>query len=310
MKKYFIRRLLSTLPLVLLISFFAFVLIRLTPSDPALIALRVDGGMPTEEAIAAMRAELGIDQPVPVQYVRWVGKCLRGDFGNSYVSRKPVMDEFLPAFRNTLRLAFVSVIGLAAVSAALGVSCAVLQGRLYDRVCRILLFLLTAVPNYLIAILFIWVFSVKLKWLPTGGMLTPDTIIMPAAVMILGSTNMYVRLIRSSMVQNLSENYVLYLRACGVKNSIITRQVLLRSLGSALSALGMSIPRMVAGTFVVENIFAWPGIGRMCVRAVFDRDYPVIQAFVVLTAVFFLLCNLAVDVIGAATDPARREGTA
>ncbi len=307
MGKYFLNRLLATLPLVLLISLFAFALIRLTPSDPALIALRVDGGMPTEEAVAAMRAELGIDQPLLVQYVRWVGKCLRGDFGISYVSRKPVMDEFLPAFRNTLKLAGASVIGLAVLSTLLGVSCAVFQGRLYDRICRILLFLLTAIPNYLLGILLIWVFSVKLGWLPIGGMQSPDSIILPAAVMILGSTNMYVRLIRSSMVQNLSENYVLYLRACGVRRGVITRQVLMRSLGSALSALGMSIPRMVAGTFVVENIFAWPGIGRMCVRAVFDRDYPVIQAFVVLTAVFFLLCNLAVDVLGVAMDPRRRE---
>lgn len=307
MKNYLMRRLLWMVPLLVAISFFAFVLINLSPSDPAEVALRVNDVVPTEENVAKMREELGLDDPFLTRYFHWVANALRGDFGTSYVNNKPVAQEIGSALPPTLYLAFVSLGIILVVSVGAGVLCARHPNSLGDKLIRGVVFVGTAMPAFWAGILLMWLFAVKLRLLPTSGMTTPTSVILPAVTLSLGYIATYARLIRNTMIKSQGENYVLYLRARGLKERVITGHVFKNSLYSALTALGMSIPKLIAGTVVIENIFAWPGMGRLCVTAIFNRDIPVIQAYVLIMAVLFVVCNFVVDVGTTLIDPRLRQ---
>ncbi|UYO62905.1 ABC transporter permease subunit [Acetobacterium wieringae] len=307
MKQYFVKRLLWMIPILIGISFFAFILINLSPSDPAEVAIRVNEITPTAENVAQMREQLGLDDPFLTRYATWLGNALQGDFGHSYVNNKPVAQEIAKALPPTLYLAGVSLLIIVVVSVGVGVLCAVKEDSLTDKALRGIVFVGTAIPGFWAGILLMWLFAVKLKWLPTSGMTAPGAVILPAVTLALGYISTYVRLIRNNMIQNKRENYVLYGRVRGLSEKTITRHVFKNSLQTSLTALGMSIPKLIAGTVVIENIFAWPGIGRLCVTAIFNRDFPMIQAYVLIMAVLFVFCNLLVDMGSVWIDPRRRE---
>ncbi|MEA4805682.1 nickel/cobalt ABC transporter permease [Acetobacterium wieringae] len=307
MKQYFVKRLLWMIPILIGISFFAFILINLSPSDPAEVAIRVNEITPTAENVAQMREQLGLDDPFLTRYATWLGNALQGDFGHSYVNNKPVAQEIAKALPPTLYLAGVSLMIIVVVSVGVGVLCAVKEDSLTDKALRGIVFVGTAIPGFWAGILLMWLFAVKLKWLPTSGMTAPGAVILPAVTLALGYISTYVRLIRNTMIQNKRENYVLYGRVRGLSEKTITRHVFKNSLQTSLTALGMSIPKLIAGTVVIENIFAWPGIGRLCVTAIFNRDFPMIQAYVLIMAVLFVFCNLLVDMGSVWIDPRRRE---
>ena len=307
MKKYIGKRLISLLPILLGITFLAFVIINLSPSNPAEVALRVNNIVATEEAIASKTIELGLDKPFIERYFLWVINSFKGDFGTSYVNRKDVLGLFEQALPNTLKLAFVALLITIVFSVVVGVLCAIYEGSIGDKITRALVFLGTAMPSFWIGILLIWMFSVKMKIFPTSGMTAPNAVVLPSITLSLGYISTYVRLIRNNMVQNKHENYVYYARIRGLKESTIIKHIFKNSLQSSLTALGMSIPKLIAGTVVVENIFAWPGVGRVCVDAIFNRDFPVIQAYILLMAVMFVVCNLLVDVASASIDPRMRK---
>lgn len=307
LRDYILRRLLGLPPLLLAISFFAFILIQLSPSDPAEVAIRVNAITPTPELIAQVRGEMGLDRPFLERYVVWLGRVCRGDLGTSYVDRKPVAEEMAKALPPTLFLGGTAALVILACSVGAGLVGALWEGRAPDILLRGLIFLCTSVPAFWAGLLLIWLFAVKLDLLPTGGLDGPASVLLPALTLSLPYIAAYSRLLRNSMVQTKQENFVLYARACGRKPSAIMRRVFRNSLQSSLTALGMSLPKLVAGTFVVECIFAWPGMGRLCVTAIFNRDYPIIQAYVLLMAVLFVLCNLLMDVCSALVDPRLRE---
>lgn len=307
MKKYIGKRLISLLPILLGITFLAFVIINLSPSNPAEVALRVNNIVATEEAIASKTIELGLDKPFIERYFLWVINSFKGDFGTSYVNRKDVLGLFEQALPNTLKLAFVALLITIVFSVVVGVLCAIYEGSIGDKITRALVFLGTAMPSFWIGILLIWMFSVKMKIFPTSGMTAPNAVVLPSITLSLGYISTYVRLIRNNMVQNKHENYVYYARIRGLKESTIIKHIFKNSLQSSLTALGMSIPKLIAGTVIVENIFAWPGVGRVCVDAIFNRDFPVIQAYILLMAVLFVICNLLVDIFSVAIDPRMRK---
>lgn len=307
MKNYIIKRILWMIPILIGISLFAFILINLSPSDPAEVALRVNEVVPTEQNIADMREKLGLDEPFLTRYFHWVGNALQGDFGNSYANNKPVGAEIAKALPPTLYLAFVSLVIILVVSVGAGVLCALYRDSIGDRMIRGVIFIGTAMPAFWAGILLMWLFAVKLRLLPTSGMTAPGSVILPAVTLSLGYIATYARLLRNNMIKNQGGNYVLYLRARGLSQGTITRHVLRNSLHTALTALGMSIPKLIAGTVVIENIFAWPGMGRLCVTAIFNRDFPVIQAYVLIMAVLFVLSNFAVDMITTLMDPRMRQ---
>ncbi|PHI30658.1 nickel/cobalt ABC transporter permease [Budvicia aquatica] len=307
MRSYLLKRLIMMVPLTIMISFLAFVLLSLAPSDPAEVALRVNEIVPTDLAIQSMRHELGLDRPFLIRYIDWLWRCLHLDFGSSFVMKTSVLHEFMLAIPATLYLAAVSLFIIVTLSLLLGISCAMSEGSVLDKMVRGFIFLITAIPNYWIGLLLIWLLAVKMDWLPVGGMLEVKSVILPAVTLSLGYIGTYIRLIRGSMLGQLHQNYVLYARARGLPEPfIIGKHVLVNSLQSSLVAIGMSIPKLIAGTVVIENIFAWPGIGRLCVGAIFSRDYPIIQAYILLMAVLFLLFNFFIDLLQVKIDPRYR----
>lgn len=277
MKQYVIKRLLATVPLLLVISFLCFCFINLIPSDPAEVALRMrQTPIITEEAIAEVRRELGLDQPFFVRYAVWLWNCLQGDFGVSYTNpARTVLGELSRCMPATLSLAGMSLVYVIALSLPIGFLSAVYKDSWFDRIMRGVVFATTAMPAFTVALTYI---------------------------------STYIRLIRNNMLENMREDYVLYANVRGLRQrAILVRHVLKNSLQSCVTAIGMSIPQLIAGTIVVENVFAWPGLGKLCITSIFNRDYPVIQAYVLLMGVLFVFFNLLFDIIQCAADPRLRQ---
>lgn len=310
MRNYVIKRLLATVPLLLGISFLCFVFVNLIPSDPAEVALRVrQTPVITEQAIAEVRAELGLDDPFLVRFFRWVADCLRLDFGVSYTNpSRTVLDEISRCMPATLQLAGLSLVFVAVLSLPIGFLSAVYKDSWFDRLMRGTVFMTTAMPPYWIGLLLIWFISIKLDLLPTSGSGDFRHLILPAFTVSLTYISTYIRLIRNNMLENMKEDYVLYANVRGLKQrNILTRHILKNSLQSCITAFGMSIPQLISGTIVVENVFAWPGVGKLCIASIFNRDYPVIQAYVLLVGVLFVVFNLMFDIIQYAADPRLRK---
>ncbi|UOK62756.1 ABC transporter permease [Paenibacillus sp. OVF10] len=308
MGSYIVKRILLTIPLLIIISLITFVLINLSPLDPAVVVLQAqEVPQITEELIAQTNKALGFDQPFMIQYVNWIMAVVQLDFGNSYVSGEPVWSLMGPAFMNTLKLTLVSSVFIIALSILLGVICAMREGKLLDRSVRGVSFFLTAMPSYWLAAMMIWYFSVKLDLLPTSGMDSYRSYILPVIVITVSYTGIYFRTVRSSMLSNMNEDYVLYARASGLSEKKVTLHILRNSLQVAVSIFCMAIPIVLGSTVVIENVFAWPGLGRLSVKSILSRDFPIIQAYVLMLAVTFVLFNTLSDIINAAMNPRLRK---
>lgn len=310
MKSYIIKRILSAVPLLLCISFLCFVFINLIPSDPAEVALRVrQTPIITEEAIAEVRAELGLDDPYLVRYAKWVWSCLHLDFGVSYTNpSRTVLGELSRCLPATVVLAMTSLVFVIVLSLPIGFFCAVYKDSWFDRLIRGIVFMTTAMPAYWIGLLMIWLVSIKLDLLPTSGSGSVKHLILPAFTVSLTYISTYIRLIRNNMLENMKEDYVLYANVRGLKQSnILVRHILKNSLHTCIVAIGMSVPQLMAGTIVVENVFAWPGLGKLCINSIFNRDYPVIQTYVLLIGTLFVVFNLLFDIIQCIADPRLRR---
>ncbi|KJF49401.1 MULTISPECIES: nickel/cobalt ABC transporter permease [Bacillus] len=307
MTRYIIKRLLFLLPLIVFITFFAFVLLAMRSSDPAEVALRVNQVTPTEEMVESMRQELGLDQPFFLRYVTWLKDGLTGDFGSSYVTREPVLDLILEALPATLQLAGMSLLFIIVLSLLFGMVCAYAAHTWLDRIVRAFVFIAASMPSFWLGILFIWLFSVKFNWVNTSGMEGFKSILLPAMTLSLGYLSTYVRLIRNQILKFQHEPFVFYARARGLKERTIQLKVMRHALQLAVTALGMSIPKLIAGTVIIENLFAWPGVGRLCVTAIFHADFPIIQAYLFVMGCLFVVCNLVADVIQMIMNPQLRK---
>ena len=304
MKRYVIRRLLLAIPLLLAISFVCFVFINLIPSNPAEVALRVQQ-MPviTEEAIMEMEEMLGLNKPFLIRYLDWVLGCLQGNFGISYVAGE--LARCLPA---TLQLAAASFVIVVILSIPIGFLCAVYKDGWFDKVMRGLVFISTAMPAYWVGLLLMWGVSVKLGLLPTNGSGSWKHLVMPAFTVALSYISTYIRLIRNNMLENMKQDYVLYANVRGLpQKSILVKHILKNSMHTCIVAMGMSIPQLISGTIVVENVFSWPGLGTLCISSIFNRDLPVIQTYVLLIGVLFVVFNLVFDVLQTVSDPRLRR---
>ncbi len=310
MKQYILRRILLTIPLLLCISFVCFCFINLIPSDPAEVALRVrQVPIITDEAIAEVRHELGLDKPFLVRYTSWLIACLQGDFGISYVNpARQVADELLRCLPATLELAGASLVIVLLISLPIGFLCGRYPNSWFDKAARMVIFITTAMPAYWIGLLLMWGIAIKMDLLPTSGNGTFWHLLLPAFTISLTYVSTYIRLIRNNMLENLKQDYVRYARVRGIKERVIYLNHILRnSLHTCFVAIGMSIPQLIAGTIVVENVFAWPGLGTLCISSIFNRDYPIIQMYVLLIGVLFVLFNLLFDILQILADPRIRE---
>lgn len=311
MKNYIIKRILMSIPLLICISFVCFVFINLIPSDPAEVALRVrQTPIITEEAIAQVREELGLNDPFLVRYIKWFFQCLVLDFGVSYTNpARTVLGEIGRCLPATLQLAGLSLVFVIFLSLPIGFLCAVYKDSWFDKIMRGIVFMTTAMPAYWVGLLMIWLISIKFDLLPTSGAGSFKHLILPAFTVSLTYISTYIRLIRNNMLENMKEDYVLYANVRGLQQkNILRKHILKNSLHSCITAIGMSIPQLIAGTIVVENVFAWPGIGKLCIASIFNRDYPVIQAYVLMVGTLFVVFNLIFDIIQYVSDPRLRKG--
>ncbi|MBU7592349.1 nickel/cobalt ABC transporter permease [Metabacillus halosaccharovorans] len=308
MGSYIIKRVLISVPLLLIISFLTFVLMNLSPLDPAEVVLQAQG-VPqiTDELLEQTREELGMNKPFLLQYFDWLFASLQLDFGDSYINGEQVWSLIGPAFINTLKLTVVSSVFIIFMSILLGVICALKEGKMIDKSIRGLSFLLTAMPSYLLASILIWYVSVQLDLLPTNGMDSYKSYILPVFVITISYAGIYFRNVRTSMLSNLNEDYVLYGRASGLSEKKIILHILRNSLQVTISIFGMAIPIILGSTVVVENVFAWPGLGTLSVNAILSRDFPIIQAYVLILAASFVLFNTLSDIINVAMNPKLRN---
>ena len=306
---FILRRLLLIIPLLFAVSVVIFLILRLGPNDPAMSYLRLSQIPPTDEAVATAREFLGLNKPLLLQYVEWLSRAARLDFGISYVTRRPVLAEILYYLPATLELAGLSLLLTLIISVPLGMWAALRKDRLPDHFTRFLSFFGVSMPNFWLAFLLVMVFSVWLHLLPPIGRGTPAHWIMPALSLALMSIAINIRLIRASMLENLDSRSVLYARARGLKErTVIGVHVMKNSMIPVVTAIGMHVGELLGGAVVVESIFSWPGVGRFAVSAIYNRDYPVMQCFILFMVVIFVVCNLLVDICYAWLDPRIRLG--
>lgn len=302
---YLFQRLLGALSVLFVVSVVAFGLYALTPGDPAAILLEASGiHSPPREAIDAKRLELHLNDPLPVQYVTWLGGALHGDFGRSFRSYTPVSDLYLSRIGATALLASVATLLSLIVGLPLGVLAAYQRGRLVDRVAQIVVALGGSMPGFWIGLLLILLFSVELHWLPAFGSPTPQGIVLPAIVLAIANVAVLTRLTRSSVLDVLSQEFVTVARAKGLPPRAVTiRHVLRNTYIPLLTVLGLLFANLMVGTAVVEYVFAWPGIGRLAIDSALLRDEPVVVGFTVAAGLIFTVMNLLVDLGIAAVDP-------
>ncbi len=298
------RRFLLLIPLLLCVSLVVFLLLRSGENDPAMSYLRLSGIPPTDAALLEARATLGLNDSLPVQYMRWLVNAARLDFGASYVTGAPVTRHLLEYLPNTLYLAAVSVFLTIVLSLPVGILSAVHANRWPDRLARAFAYLGVSTPSFWIGFVMILVFSVRLGWLPSMGVGGFRHVIMPAASVALMSFCINTRLIRASMLEQMNARHILYARMRGVRETrVIGLHVLKNSLIPVVTALGMHIGEIFGGAVVAEVVFSWPGVGRYAVSAIYNRDFPVMQCFILMMTAIFVLCNLVTDVLYAAIDP-------
>jgi peptide/nickel transport system permease protein len=274
--------------------------------DPVALLLPMDA---TEADFVAMRAKLGLDQPMVVQFWRFLQAAVVGDFGHSYMWNEPAMDLILDRLPATLELAFAGLVFAAALAVPLGVLSAVYQDSWIDRVAKVFAMLGQAVPNFWIGLLLILFFAVYLQWFPAFGRGTIMHLVLPAIALGWYPVAAMTRTLRSAMLEIMQSDYIRMARAVGLgQRSIIWKYALRNAAVPLVTMLGVYFAGMLGGAFVVEVVFAWPGVGRAVVEAVFARDFPVVQAGVVLSAVVFVVVNLLVDLSYGVIDPRIRHG--
>jgi len=310
MARYLLRRLIYLIPVWLGISFVAFSLANLTPGDPARLMLqRQFDRQPTAEEVARARDEMQLDDPFVVRYTRWLGDALTGDLGTSYRTGESVMGALIDRFPNTVQIALLGL-GLALLIALpLGVMSAVWRRSPLDHVSRIVALMGASMPSYWVAYLLILVFAVNLKLLPVAGQGSWKHLVLPSITLGLGASASLMRLTRSEMLEVLGQDFIRTSRAKGLgSRAVIVGHALRNALIPVTTVAGMRFAGLLGGAVIVETIFAWPGIGKFVLDSIFDRDYPVIQGFVMFMGTVFLLINLLVDVSYAWLDPRIRLG--
>lgn len=310
MIKFCIKKVLVFLLIIIGISFLSFSLSYLSPSDSAQILLEKSGIPVTEEVLQKKREELGLDKPMLVQYGNWLTNFVKGDMGVSYKSKKPVFEELLKALPNTLLLTFISTLVVVLISTPIGVLCAKYKDRIFDNFIRFITYLFNSLPNFFISLVVLYILAVKLHLFNVIGGKDIKDIFMPVLVMVCSMSAYHIRQIRAIVLGELHKDYVIGAKARGVsEKDILLKHVLKNSLVPIVTLIGVSFGSLLAGTVIVENIFTWPGLGKLALDAITNRDYPIIQGYVVWMAMIILIVNLLVEMSYVILDPrVKKEG--
>lgn len=311
-----VKRLLNTIPLLLLISLLSFMLMQLAPGDPVQMYLSTDLRQADPEAVARVRAELGLDRPLHVQYVSWLTHALQGDLGFSLRTRQPVTEVIGDVLPNSLLLAALSLPLAVILGIALGILTAVKQRSLLDYAVTGVVFVGYSIPSFYLALLALYVFSFRLQWLPSSGMRTlrgashspaVDVLLhaaMPVFVYTVVRLVVWVRFQRNSFIEEIGRDYIRTARAKGLKeHTVLLRHAWRNSLIPIVTQLGLSFSSLVGGSFIIESIFAWPGMGRLGVESIQFRDFPVTLGILLISSSMIVFGNLLSDIVYHIVDP-------
>jgi peptide/nickel transport system permease protein len=314
MGNFILRRLLQGIPVLFLITAIVFAVVYFIPGDPAMVVL---GQAATTENLAAMRERLGLDKPLLIRYAIWLGHMVRGDLGESILSRQPVWTLIGRALPITLYLSFFSLLIALVIAVPAGILAALKRNTWVDLVATTWAFLGVSIPGFWLAIMLVYLFGVRLQWVPLQGYISPGedfvasvkTMVLPAVTLGVFLSGPLTRYLRSSMLQTMAQEFVLVARAKGLsERRVIAGYMVRNSLIPFVTVLGVQLGYLIGGAVVVENVFALPGIGDLAVSAIGNRDYPVIQGVVLVVATGFVLINIIVDLIYAVLDPRIRVG--
>ncbi|MBU2486224.1 MAG: ABC transporter permease [Alphaproteobacteria bacterium] len=300
MLRYILTRLGHTVLVIFGISIVSFIFLHLS-GDPVGLILPQDA---TLEQIAALRKKMLLDDPIYLQYFRFLTSALQGDLGRSIYSHQPVVGMILERMPATLELAFAALAIALAVAIPAGVLSAVKRGTWIDTISMSLALIGLSMPHFWLGIMFIMVFSVQLGWLPTSGRGTFLQLIMPSLALGVSLIALFARLTRSAMLEVLGQDYVRTARAKGLSDfSVIGKHALRNALIPLVTVIGMEFGFLLGGAVIIETVFAWPGVGRLIVQSILDRDYPVVQAAVMMLAIVFVTVNFVVDLLYVWLDP-------
>ena len=300
MKRFLMFRIGQSLITILLVMFVVFIAARVA-GDPVTLLVDFDA---SQADIDELRGELGLDDPLPVQFIRFVGDAVQGDFGTSFRTSRPAMGEVMDRVPASLQLASLSLLFAIVISVPLGVLAAITRGSPIDVFARFLALVGQAAPNFWLGLMLIFFFSVRLGWLPTGGRGGLDHMILPAITLGTAGAASLARLTRSAMLDVLNSDYVTMARAKGLpRRTVIFKHALRNALIPVITILGLRIGTLVGGSVIVETIFAWPGVGRLIIQAINVSDFPVVQAAILLTASAVVFANLLTDIAYMFIDP-------
>ena len=301
MIRYVIKRLIMIIPILIGVTFFLFMILQLTPGDPAVIALGTEA---PPEALDLFREQNGLNAPVIIQYLNYMGKAVTGNFGLSYQTRQAVTSMIAIRAGNTLILSFTSMFLTIIVSMPLGISMAVKQNSFYDNVMRVVTIIFTSMPQFWLALMMILLLSVKLRWLPSSGLDSFKSAIMPVVCLAFGGITACARTGRSSMLEVVNKDYIRTARAKGLSNGeIIRRYALKNSLLPMVSVYGRIIATCFSGSVVIESVFGITGIGQMMTNALRQKDVPAIMGSIIISACVITVVNLLTDITYAFIDP-------
>ncbi|MCL6500199.1 MAG: ABC transporter permease [Firmicutes bacterium] len=301
MWRYVLKRVLLALPVLLGVSVVVFVAIRLIPGDPAQI---MAGQAATEEVVRQIRQSLGLDQPLPVQYLYFLRNVVRGDLGRSLFNGAPVVEELGQRFPRTVRLALASMVVASLIGIPAGILAATRHLSWLDTLVMLVALVGVSMPVFWLGLNLILVFSVRLQWLPAFGYETWRHLLLPSVTLGAASAAIVARMTRSSMLEVLGQDYIRTARAKGLaERVVVNRHALRNALIPVVTVLGLHLGTLLSGAVLTETVFAWPGIGRLLVDAVLARDYPIIQGATLLIAATFVALNLAVDLLYGLLDP-------
>jgi ABC-type dipeptide/oligopeptide/nickel transport system permease component len=301
MWRYVAKRLLIAIPTILVVSLIVFLILHLAPGDPARL---IAGEEATAEQVEAIRRELGLDRPLYEQYFTFLGRMLRGDFGKSTLTKRPVLEEIAPRWINTIKLAMASTIVCVAIGLLAGIIASTHPHTVFDNLSMFGALIGVSTPIFWLGLILILIFSVMLNWLPAGGTGGLEHLILPAITLGAATSAVVARMTRTSMLEIIEQDFVRTLKAYGLGHrSVVYKHVLRNALIPIVTVIGLQFGYVLGGAVLTETVFAWPGIGRLIVSSIFARDYPVVQGGIMLVAVTFIFVNLGVDLLYAVIDP-------
>ena len=308
--KYILKRLLQLIPLLFAITFVSFGMMHIAGSNVIEQKMFNTGQVISDEQLEIAKMQLGLDKPFLEQYFNWLIKLLHGDMGVSYVSGKNVFDTFVSKLPATILLSLTSILLTICISIPLGVVSAVFRNKYIDYAIRMLSFIGNSMPNFFVSLVLIYLFAIKLCWLPViSKEVSFTSIIMPTLTLAIAMSAKYTRQVRATVLDELTKSYVVGARARGIRFSVtLIFSVLKSSMITIITLLALSIGSLLGGTAIVESIFMWDGVGKMAVDAISMRDYPIIQAYVMWMAIIYVIVNLITDISYRFLDPRIRLG--